>query len=250
MLASSAHAHDFWIEPATFHPQVGAKVPLRLHVGSDFKGDAALYNAEQFNKYVYAAGDSAEQAVPGQLGDDPAGSIPVTKPGLYAAIYDSKKFDVTFDDFNKFQDYLKDEGLERHLTVARARAGNGGRITEIYSRCAKTLIAAPAAEKGAANRDFHCALELVAESNPYRAGDVQLRLLFKNQPVEGVLVQAFSKADPTNKIRIRTDKDGRVTLKLPRGGVWLVKAVHMVPMARFVRGDWESFWASLTFEAP
>ena len=62
--------------------------------------------------------------------------------------------------------------------------------------------------------------------------------------------QAFSKADPADKIRVRTDKDGRVAVALPKGGVWLVKAVHMVPMARFVRGDWESFWASLTFEAP
>jgi hypothetical protein len=32
--------------------------------------------------------------------------------------------------------------------------------------------------------------------------------------------------------------------------VWLVKAVHMVAAARFVRADWESFWASLTFEHP
>jgi len=248
-LAGAAHAHDFWIEPGTFHPQVGAKVPLHLHVGSDFKGDSALYNPEQFNRYVFAVG-GGEQKVPGQLGDDPAGSIPVAKPGLYAAIYDSKKFDVTFDDFNKFQDYLKDEGLERHLTVAKARAGGGGKITEIYSRCAKTLIAATQGESAVAGHDFHCTLELVAESNPYQRRDVRLRLLFKGQPVEGVLVQAFSKADPTNKIRVRTDKDGRVALALPQGGVWLVKAVHMVPMARFVRGDWESFWASLTFEAP
>jgi len=249
-LASSAQAHDFWIEPGTFHPEVGAKVPLKLHVGMDFKGDAALYNAEQFNKYVYAVGDGAEQTVPGQLGDDPAGSLPVAKPGLYAAIYDSRKFDVTFDDFNKFQDYLKDEGLERHLTVAKARAGNGGRITEIYSRCAKTLIAAPQSDTASGGHDFHCALELVAELNPYQRRDVRLRLLFKGQPIEGVLVQAFSKAEPANKIRVRTDKEGRVALSLPKGGVWLVKAVHMVPMARFVRGDWESFWASLTFEVP
>jgi hypothetical protein len=249
-LASSAQAHDFWIEPGTFHAQVGTKVPLRLHVGNDFKGDAALYNAEQFNRYVYAVGAGPEQKVPGQLGDDPAGAVPVEQPGLYAAIYDSKKFDVKFDDFNKFQDYLKDEGLERHMPFAKARAGNGGRITEIYSRCAKTLIAAPQAETATAGHDFHCALELVAESNPYRTRDVKLRLLFKGQPVEGVLVQAFSKADPANKMRVRTDREGRVALSLPAGGVWLVKAVHMVAMARFVRGDWESFWASLTFEAP
>ena len=183
-------------------------------------------------------------------GDDPAGSITITKPGLYAVIYDSKKFEVTFDDFNKFQDYLKDEGLEKHLILAKARAGGGGKIREQYSRCAKALIAAPQGEAAAPDQDFHCALELIAESNPYKDGDLKLRLLFRNAPVEGVLVAAFSKSDPTNKIKLRTDKDGRVMFKPPRSGVWLVKAVHMIAQARFVRGDWESFWASLTFEVP
>ena len=30
-----AAAHDFWIEPESFQPKLGAKVPLRLHVGQD-----------------------------------------------------------------------------------------------------------------------------------------------------------------------------------------------------------------------
>ena len=33
-------------------------------------------------------------------------------------------------------------------------------------------------------------------------------------------------------------------------GVWLVKAVHMVPLPKGQDADWESFWASLTFELP
>jgi len=246
--AGSALAHDFWMEPESFRPKVGAKVPLRLHVGADFKGDAALFNPEQFNRYV-VFGPGGELPVSGSLGDEPAGSITIVQPGLYSVIYDSKKFDVAFEEFAKFESYLKDEGLERHVPFAKFRAGSGGKINEVYSRCAKALIAAPNGEAGT-DHNFGCALELIAETNPYKQRDVKLRLLFRGAPVEGVLVVAFSKADPTNKIRLRTDKEGRVTLKLPQAGVWLVKAVHMVAAARFVRGDWESFWASVTFEAP
>jgi len=249
ILAPHAGAHDFWIEPQAFRPRPGAKVPLKLHVGNDFKGDAALFNPEQFNRYIYA-GPAGEHPVAGQLGDDPAGTVAIDRPGVYAVIYDSKKFDVTFDDFNKFQDYLKDEGLEKHLAFAKARMGGGGKITEVYSRCAKALLATPEGDAAPAAHDFHCALELIAESNPYRDPELKLRLLFKGAPVADVLVVAFSKTDPTTKLRARTDKDGRVSFKLAKGGVWLVKAVHMQLMARFVRGDWESFWASLTFEAP
>lgn len=249
--AANASAHDFWIEPGSFRPAAGATVPLRLYVGNDLQGDPSIFNPEFFNRYI-VAGPGGEQPVAGSLGDDPAGTIRITRPGLYAVLYDSKKFDVTFDNFDKFEAYLKEEGLERHVPFARARTGAGGTIAEVYSRCAKALIATPQGDAAAADRNFGCALELIAESNPYRLdsdGELKLRLLFKGAPVEGVLVVAFAKATPASKLTARTDKDGRVTFKLPRAGMWLAKAVHMTLLSRFTRGDWESFWASLTFEA-
>ena len=36
--------------------------------------------------------------------------------------------------------------------------------------------------------------------------------------------------------------------RLRPGGMWLVKAVHMVPAHAGTNAEWASFWASLTFE--
>ena len=251
ILTTAAIAHDFWIEPSTFRPQPGAKVPLSLRVGNDFNGEPVIFHPEYFNRYV-VDGPDGERKVDGVLGDDPAGRIAPAKPGLYTVLYDSRKFDVTFDDFAKFEAYLREEGLERQLVIAKARGA--GKVTEQYSRCAKALIAVgPAADANASDRYFKCALELVAENNPYAlkgGGELRFRLRFRDQPVEGVLVVAFSKAEPGSKLSARTDREGRVTFNIPKSGVWLVKAVHMVVMPRLTRGDWESFWASLTFEVP
>ncbi|MEP7083114.1 MAG: DUF4198 domain-containing protein, partial [Betaproteobacteria bacterium] len=227
MCVAAARAHDFWIEPETFRPALGARVGLRILVGGDFKGDAALFNPEQFERYV-ALGPDGEQPVAGNLGDDPAGTIKVTGPGLYTVGYFSKKFDVSFDSFPKFKAYLEQEGLERHLKLAEFRAGAGGKINEIYSRCAKTLIAAPRAETDAAQRRIGCPLELINETNPYQQNDLTLRLVYRDQPLEGALVIAFNKAEPLAKLKARTDRAGRVTFKLPRAGVWLVTSVHMI----------------------
>jgi hypothetical protein len=30
--------------------------------------------------------------------------------------------------------------------------------------------------------------------------------------------------------------------------MWLIKAVHMIPAPSGANADWESFWASVTFE--
>ena len=244
-----AEAHDFWIEPQTFRPQVGSKVPLHLRVGEDFKGDSAVFNPEQFERYI-VDNHGRDLPVSGVLGDDPAGTITIGGSGLHTVFFRSIKFDVKFDSFDKFEAYLRKEGLEKQLALAKFRGGGGGSMVDSYMRCAKSLVAAPGAEKDPADRKFGCPIELIAESNPYRESELRLRLLYRDKPLEGALVVAFNKSEPANKLQLRTDRDGRVTFKLTKPGVWLVTSVHMVAAARFIHGDWESFWASLTFELP
>jgi hypothetical protein len=76
-----------------------------------------------------------------------------------------------------------------------------------------------------------------------------IALWYQGKPIEGVLVIAFTADQPARRFQARTGKDGIVKLPLDRAGRWLVKAVHMIPVpATDPAADWESFWASLTFE--
>jgi uncharacterized GH25 family protein len=78
--------------------------------------------------------------------------------------------------------------------------------------------------------------------------DLPVRLTYENRPLAGALVVAMNRLNPAEKLSARTDKDGRVRLKLRPGGMWLIKAVHMVPAPAGTNADWASYWASLTFE--
>jgi uncharacterized GH25 family protein len=252
LTASSAGAHDFWIEPLSFRAPAGTRVPLRLYVGQEFKGDTAPYIPEVIERYVAvtAAGAKPITAV---TGDDPAGAVTVDTPGLTVIGYYSKRFSVTFDSAAEFEQYLIKEGLERHLAIAGRRKSAQAGIVEHYWRCAKALVASPASAPLPPDRAFGFPLELVAETSPYRLGskkELRVRLLYQDQPLEGALIVAFNKNDPKTKIKVRTDKDGRAVLNLIRPGMWLVTSVHMLPAAFYSRADWESYWASLTFELP
>jgi hypothetical protein len=66
--------------------------------------------------------------------------------------------------------------------------------------------------------------------------------------VAGALVVAMNRLNPSEKLSARTDNDGRVRFRLRPDGMWLVKAVHMVPAPAGANAEWASFWASLTFE--
>jgi hypothetical protein len=56
------------------------------------------------------------------------------------------------------------------------------------------------------------------------------------------------RTNPSAALATRTDAAGAFSLTLRERGVWLVKAVHMVKAGWFSRADWQSLWASLTFE--
>jgi uncharacterized GH25 family protein len=75
-----------------------------------------------------------------------------------------------------------------------------------------------------------------------------VRLTYESRPLIGALVVAINRLNPADKMSARTDADGRVRFKLRQDGMWLIKAVHMIPAPAGSNAEWASFWASLTFE--
>jgi hypothetical protein len=221
---------------------------LRLFVGQDFKGDSVPYFPQKFERYI-VAGPAGTQPIPGVLGDEPAGTVTPAAPGLYVIGLHTKPDSVSFDTPEEFEQYLLKEGLERNLTLHQQRRKPGKKIEETYFRCAKSLIAAGTISDDA-DRILGLPLELIAETNPYLTRTLRLRLLYQGKPLSGALVVAFNKAEPLAKLKARTDDNGRVEFTLPRSRTWLVTSVHMIPASFFSGYDWESLWASLTFERP
>jgi uncharacterized GH25 family protein len=250
-LSAPALAHDFWIEPSTFRPAVGSTVALRLVVGQGFRGDALPRNTALIVRFVLV-GDGGETPVAGRPADEPAGSVRVDRPGLQIAGYRSRTTQVSLEPA-KFEEYLREEGLEA-IIAERARRGESQKPSrELFSRCARALLQAGDAAPSGSDRPLGFTLELVAEKNPYAlapGAELAVRITYEGKPLPNALVAALSYDEPDRKLSQRSDANGRVVFRLPKAGVWLVKAVHMVRTKDNPDADWESFWASLTFEAP
>jgi uncharacterized GH25 family protein len=245
----SLGAHDFWIEPTGFIADLGRVVGVKLRVGEEFRGDPVPRSEAMIGDFVVVDAGGRRQVV-GRDGSDPAGLLRVTSPGLMVIGYRSRPSPVTLP-ADKFTQYLKEEGLES-VIAARARSETSQREgREIFSRAAKSLVRSGPMTPGSGDRTLGFPIELVAERNPYqlRQGDtLPVRLTFKNAPLAGSLVIAYNQRSPYRKLRVRSDRDGRATFTIDEPGAWLVKAVHMVPAPAGSNADWESFWASLTFE--
>jgi uncharacterized GH25 family protein len=241
-------AHDLWIEPTTFSPAAGEIVGVKLRVGVDLLGDPVPRDPTLINQFIVEDAEGRKPVV-GRDGADPAGFVRVPGPGLLVVGYRSNPSRVELP-AEKFAQYLKEEGLEA-VATERARRGQRGAVREMFSRCAKSLLLSGPADTVQRDRTLGCPLELVAERNPFAmaAGqELPLRLTYENRPLAGALVVAVSRSNPAEKVSARSGRDGRVRLRLPRGGMWLIKSVHMVEAAAGSGADWASHWASLTFE--
>ena len=250
VLSSAAlSAHDMWIEPTTFAPAIGEIVGVKLRVGENLLGDPLAVDPALVNQFLVA--DTAGEApVVRRDGSDPAGLLRVASPGLRIIGYRSNPSAVETS-ADKFNQYLKEEGLDAIIELRARRHESGTRARDLFARCAKSLVFSGPASAAQRDRRLGFPLELVAERNPYALRDdetLPVRLTYENKALAGALVVAFDRRNPSDKIAARTDRDGRVQLRLRRGGMWLVKAVHMIPAPPGAPAEWASFWASLTFE--
>jgi len=239
-VSSPVLAHDFWIEPSAYTPGAGELVRVKLWVGEHLGGETLPRNEAGIERFATIRGTS-EAPVLGIDGSDPAGILRPTSPGGLVIAYRSERNPVTVD-AAKFTAYLDLEGLPR------VKPGR-----EVFSRCAKSLLAVGGLGGPALTRPVGLTLELTPETDPYTLGpgaSLSVRLLYEGKPLAGALVMALDATDAKTPQKIRSDKDGRATFTLPRSGAWLIKAVHMIPGARDTGADWESFWASLTFAIP
>jgi uncharacterized GH25 family protein len=247
--SSLLFAHDMWIEPTTFSPEPSQLVGVRLRVGQDLLGDPLPRDASLINQFVFEDAASRKPVV-GRDGADPAGFLRVAMPGLLVIGYGSNPSAVELA-AEKFNQYLKEEGLDTIAALRTRRNETGASVHELFSRCAKSLVfsGTPSATQG--DRPLGFTLELVAERNPYALHvdeDLPVLLTYENRPLANALVVAMNRLNPSEKLTARTDNAGRVRFRLRPGGMWLIKAVHMIPAAADSHAEWASFWASLTFE--
>jgi uncharacterized GH25 family protein len=241
---ASAPAHEFWVEPSAFNPASGERLDIRLCVGDGFEGWPLARNDQWIERFA-AIGRSGEQALLGLDGADPAGIVRLQAPGGYIVAFESKH-SLAQMAAEEFAAYLKEMGLEQILALRERRGESQRAARDAYTRHAKALVRVGESQEALVDRAIGLRLELIAEIER----DVRtFQLLYDGKPLVGALVAATRLGAADSDLHVRTDKHGRATFDLQAAGAWRISAVHMIEARGRVDADWESLWASLTFES-
>jgi hypothetical protein len=227
-------AHDVYLMPQKFRAAKGETILISAHTGDSFP--------------------MSEQAVdPGRLTTMPAAEWRMLGKATHATYTVESTGANVFGlstkprllklEPAKFIEYLKEEGL----TAAIAAYPGKELSREMYSKYAKTIVTGGAGSEGF-DQPLGLKVEFIPLTDPFglKAGDeFSARLLFDGKPLADTQVElAMTKG---TWMKARTGADGKVTFRVPNEGKFRLHAVHMVGVKESTH-DWESFWASLTFE--
>lgn len=253
LLSPAAPGHDYWLEPTQFHLHRGAPLEIRLLVGDGFVKELERPMQREPSRSLRLF--HGNQVVD-LFGSTPDGQIPLVSrevdfTGLGLVAYERGHSYVDMD-AEQFSAHLRHEGLVETLTHWQS-TGQPGMQRERYSRCIKTLVmSGPEVDaSGLQGRVLGHELEILLLENPYRAGQTELsaRILLLGAPVPEKLVWVLARSPDGTLSReiLVSDANGEIRFGIKRPSVYLVRTLHLKPLAPGSDADWESVWSSYSF---
>lgn len=245
LMAGGVQAHEFWIVPHDAQTRTDAQVLFELRIGSGLPGKQSPRIPGLVADFTATDANGA-YAVRGHDNSLVIGHVRPRVSGATIAALRTHEAQITLP-ANEFEDYLREEGLEKVIRQRQQTGDTAEPGSELYSRCAKAIILVDGKSNGFDNT-VGLPLELVPLTEPlgWQPGqDYHLRLLRDGKPLAGTLVKAQLQGKKRYLLKTVTNAQGEVGIALPEPGVWLFSAVDMEPSSS-LEVDWQSLWASVT----
>ena len=244
--------HDLYVLPSLFHVQAGATIRVAFHNGDSFPDSevapviARLHDA----KLVSAKGSEPVRNLH-VAGKETLGDVVVPAGGSLQLAVATVPNLISLD-AGKFLEYLKEEGLAEVIAwrVKHGETDKPGR--ERYTKFAKSLLNTDAGDSFFA-QPLGFPIEILPLVNPsklHRGDKLPVKVMFRGSAAAGFQIEAARAFNGNSQTTVigRTGKDGRIDVPIDRAGQWRLHSLHMERCADPQAADWESFWASLTFE--
>ena len=255
VVTASAQAHDLFFRMSTFLVPANASVRMNVLNGTFSESENSVTPDRLRDLSVVSPTGRArvDTSLWQAKGDTTAFFLRTGAPGTYVvgASLLPREISLSAKDFNT---YLEDDGIPDVLAARKSAGELGKDAVERYSKHVKALVQVGGARTG----DFSAVLgypaELVALDNPYslRARSVlRVRAMVDGRAVPNQLVVwggRFRNEGRFTQRTARTDSDGIARIRLENSGQYFVKFISMTPFRGPEKIDYESKWATLTFE--
>jgi uncharacterized GH25 family protein len=253
VFVAAVQAHDLYLLPVRFLVNEGEVISAGLHNGDAFPESEVSPVLERVRdmKLVSATGSVDVQDLH-VSGNSVEGEVRIPASGAYVLIARTvpHAFQLSAKDFNA---YLNEEGLTNALKWRKEHGETERPGRERYAKYAKALLTTGISNE-IHTRPINFELEIVPQLSPYelKPGDgLPISVLLKGKPAVDLQVETSwaGNGSPTKTMIIgNTDREGKIVVPNLVPGRWRIHTVVMEPCPDVAAADWESRWASLTFE--
>src|SRR5262245_48927236 len=253
-LIASAAAHDLFLKFDSFFLEPNAKATVRLMNGYFNRSENAVARDRMRDVSVVTPSGGLANPPAADWRDENESallSIQTGAEGTYVAGVSTKPREITLK-AAQFNDYLRHDGVPDTLARRRRDKELGKAAREQYSKHVKAIFQVGDGRTGSFKTALGYPVEIIPQRNPYelKAGDeLEILCLKDGQPIANQFV--MSGRESNRRViaspGVRSDSNGVARVKLAGGGKWFVKFIHMTKLNE-ANLDYESKWASLTFE--
>lgn len=243
-------SHEFWLQPKKYRYKLGEQMNVDFMVGESFNGefwDMKRHKVEKLEMYNLGGKKDLLSDVKIKEGNNVGYKFSQAGTHLLTMQSDAAYIEL---EAAKFNDYLKEDGLD-YILEERKKANELNKPSkEYYTRFAKLLVQSGDKTDDTFKRKTGLRLEIIPDKNPYSlaSGDyLQCQVLFEGKPTAHALVKVWSHIG--NKVflqNIYTEKDGTITFPISNKGPWMVSSVRMIHSEKD-ESIYHSLWASLVF---
>jgi uncharacterized GH25 family protein len=253
--ALAATAHDMFVQPARFFVEENADVVVRVLNGTFSKSENSIDRARLVDVSVVSPSgrERVDTAQWSAAGDTSRFTLRTGAAGTYVVGVSTRPTVIALEakDFNQ---YLREDGIPDVL-AARERTGQLDRsVRERYAKHVKALIQVGTAWSEHFTTELGYPAELVPLENPYTlqvGGVLRVRTLVDGKLAANQYVLFGGRTPAGARIAqrsVRSNAEGIARVPLRARGAWYVKFINMARLEGDAGADYESKWATLTFQ--
>lgn len=243
-------AHEFWLQPLQFRYQVNEEASIEFMVGESFTGeqwDLKKHKVELLDWHTATSKTDLTSQIKNVKGFRLLQKLPAEGTQLFAMKSNAAYIELPAE---KFNEYLKEDGLDDVLEERKKKNLLNRPSTENYTRFTKLLLQAGNTKDDTYKKNVGFRIEIIPQSNPYtlKSGDyLQCLVLFEGKPLPHALVKVWSRLNNTTFLQnIYTEKDGMIKFPISTKGAWMVSTVKMIS-SDLPTSQYHSLWGSLVF---
>jgi uncharacterized GH25 family protein len=244
-------SHEFWLHPEKFMYQPGETINIKFMVGENFSGENWKGNRSRTQKlklYLSDATDDLSSNLSEENGDS-----------LQIALFEEGSVLITFQSNNsfieleaeKFNEYLKEDGLESAITYRKTHNETDSIGRELYQRNAKTLVQVGSRSENFITQRTDLPVDIVPLVNPYtlKNGDsLTAKVYYQKSPLANSTVKVWHRNyDSTSKQELTTNEKGEIKFPVLTNGRWMISTVKILRIFYDPRAQWQSYWGSATW---